>query len=59
MAEHSAIYGSFSIEREFDVPVEKVWAVFADLRLKEKWFKGPDGAPGDHTMEFHSGGRTF
>lgn len=53
----SSVYGSFTIERTFDAPIEKVWAAFADQAAKERWFKGPDDAPDDHTMDFRVGGR--
>jgi len=56
MSEHSSVYGSFNIEREFKAPVEKVWQAFADVGAKEKWFKGPDSAPDDHSMDFRIGG---
>lgn len=53
----SSVYGSFNIERTFDVSVEKVWAAFADQAAKEQWFKGPDEAPNEHSMDFRVGGR--
>ena len=56
MATHSTTYGSFTIERELNAPVEKVWAAFADKVAKEKWFKGPDSAPDEHAMDFRIGG---
>jgi uncharacterized protein YndB with AHSA1/START domain len=52
-----SVFGSFNIERTFDAPVEKVWAAFADTATKEKWFKGPDDAPNEHSMDFRVGGR--
>lgn len=55
--ERSVIHGGFTIERTFDAPVEKVWAAFADTTAKEKWFKGPDEAPNEHSMDFQVGGR--
>ncbi len=54
--ERSITHGTFTVERTFNAGVSKVWAAFADTAAKEKWFKGPDGAPNDHTMDFRVGG---
>lgn len=57
MTSHSLVDGSFTIERELAVPVEKVWAAFADQQMKERWFKGPtDQIASEHTMDFREGG---
>jgi len=53
------VRGSFTIERVFDTPVEKVWAAFADMTEKQKWFHGPDGPEDEHTMDFQVGGREY
>jgi len=52
----SVTRGSFAISRTVQAPVAKVWTAFADAEAKEKWFKGPDSAPDEHTMDFRIGG---
>jgi uncharacterized protein YndB with AHSA1/START domain len=52
----SVIHASFKVERLIDAPREKVFQAFADTTAKEKWFKGPEGAPSAHTMDFREGG---
>jgi len=54
--ERSITHGSFAIERTFAAPVERVFEAFADTTAKEKWFKGPDSAPNEHSMDFRVGG---
>ncbi|HSX15877.1 MAG TPA: SRPBCC family protein [Candidatus Saccharimonadales bacterium] len=56
MSERTITRGSFTLERMFDAPVEKVWAAFADMDAKQKWFHGPDGPEDEHTMDFQVGG---
>lgn len=34
-------HATFVLEREYPVPLEKVWAAFADAEIKARWF-GPD-----------------
>jgi uncharacterized protein YndB with AHSA1/START domain len=54
--ERNITHGSFTVERTLSAPVEKVWAAFADTAAKEKWFKGPDELPNEHSMDFRVGG---
>ena len=57
MTDHSVAHGTFVVERNYDHPVEKVWAAWANADLKAQWF----GAPGEdnraQTFEFRPGGR--
>lgn len=57
MQKHSVVYGDFTISRSLDASTSKVYQMFADKNLKEKWFKGPskDDA-NEHTMDFRIGG---
>ena len=56
MPERSTKHASFTVERTFAATPEKVFAAFADQEAKERWFKGPDDAPTQHTMDFRVGG---
>ena len=59
MTERSLVYGSFTIDRTYPVPASKVFAAWADPKLKFRWF----GAPGeDNTpkeFDFRVGGREY
>ena len=37
----SAVHGTFTIEREYPFPPARVFAAWADLEAKSKWFAGP------------------
>lgn len=55
---HPAIHGSFTIERTYNAPVERVWAAFADPDVKRLWFDGPpewDSEP--YEGDIREGGR--
>ena len=57
MPEPSVIHSTFSIERHYSAPPDRVWEEFADADKKRRWF-----AIGDHhdlqefTMDFRPGG---
>lgn len=48
-------HATFTIEREFDAPVEKVFSAFSDPEKKKAWFKGPEGED-EQMMDFRVGG---
>src|SRR5580700_6297160 len=37
------VHGTFVIERRYEAPVAQVFAAWADVAIKERWFVGPDG----------------
>ena len=37
-AERSEVHATFTLERTYPVPVERVWTAFADLEAKRTWF---------------------
>lgn len=56
MSDHSVAHGTFVIERTYNHPVEKVWAAWADGKLKQQWFGGGGDNP-PKIFEFKEGGR--
>ncbi len=55
MTERSIAHGSFTIERDYDVPPARVFKAWADPAIKAKWF----GAGAAQIFEFREGGREF
>jgi uncharacterized protein YndB with AHSA1/START domain len=40
MSNHTELHATFTLERNYPVPVAKVWEAFADLEVKKQWFGG-------------------
>ena len=58
MPERKVTHATFSIERTYDVPPAKVFAAFASLEAKSKWFAGPEEwKQGKRSMDFRVGGK--
>ena len=55
----SVVHDSFSIERSYPVPPEKVFAAWATIDAKKQWFGSEQGIEpvGEQTLEFRPGGR--
>jgi uncharacterized protein YndB with AHSA1/START domain len=48
----------FTLTRDYPVPVERVWAAFADEQQKLAWWGAGDAIePGEWTFDFRIGGR--
>ncbi|MFF0266827.1 SRPBCC domain-containing protein [Kribbella sp. NPDC004536] len=58
MTTHSQTHATFVLERDYPVPVDRVWAAFADPELKRKWFGSDDFIYTDRTDDFRVGGTT-
>lgn len=56
----AVIHSTFEIEREYPVPVKKVFHAFADEATKRRWFvEGEGWAIEEYTADFRIGGREF
>ena len=57
MTTASPTSGSFTINRSFNHPVEKVFKAFSDPATKAKWFTGPKGGDAlERIIEVKTGG---
>lgn len=58
MTERSTRHATFTIERSFAVPPSRVFAAFADVKAKVRWFVGPDEWERSNLkLDFKVGGR--
>ena len=58
MTNRKVTHATFTIERNFDVPPERVYRAFADPKTKYAWFVGPDEwEEGERSMDFRIGGK--
>lgn len=57
MTARNTTHATFVIERNLAHPPAKVFAAYADLEKKKKWFGGPPDWEGKHTMDFRVGGK--
>jgi uncharacterized protein YndB with AHSA1/START domain len=49
--------GSFTVERELTAPPGRVFAAYADTRLRRRWFRIPGDPPdAHHELDFRPGG---
>ena len=56
MTSPAATHGSFTLERRFNARPERVFAAFADVEAKSRWF-GPDvWVPKERSLDFREGG---
>lgn len=49
-------HATFTLEREYDAPLDRVWSAFADPAVKEQWFGSPDFTDIEWADDFRVGG---
>jgi uncharacterized protein YndB with AHSA1/START domain len=58
MSERSVSHATFVIERTYDAAPARVFAAFADLNSKRRWFGDPeDSAHTEYALDFRVGGK--
>jgi uncharacterized protein YndB with AHSA1/START domain len=58
MTQHSAIHGTFTIDRNYDATPARVFAAWANPEFKAAWFAGPAGWQQlERSHDFRVGGR--
>lgn len=58
MTTRKVTHATFTIERTYDVPPERVFRAFANPAAKAKWFAGSnEWQQGKRSMDFRVGGR--
>ena len=58
MSERSVTHTTFVVERTYDAPTARVFAAFADPKIKQRWFSGPpEWGQAEQEMDFRVGGR--
>lgn len=57
MTKHTVTHGTYTIERNYPVPPEKVFGAFTDPAKKRRWFAEDGGTPlEEFVMDFRIGG---
>jgi uncharacterized protein YndB with AHSA1/START domain len=56
MTDRTQTHATFVLERDSPVPVDRVWAAFADPELKRMWFGSDDFVYVERTDDFRVGG---
>jgi uncharacterized protein YndB with AHSA1/START domain len=51
------IHDSFVWERSLAAPPDRVWAAYADLALRSRWYRVPGNRPQVHELDLRVGGR--
>ncbi|GAA1723638.1 SRPBCC domain-containing protein [Brachybacterium phenoliresistens] len=56
MTQHTQTHATFVLERRYPVPVDRVWAAFADPEIKRTWFGGGEFVDVSRSDDFRVGG---
>lgn len=58
MTKRSATPATFTVERTFPIPRAQVFRAYSDVKMKAKWFGGPEEwERSEHKLDFRVGGR--
>lgn len=57
MTKRSIVHATFVIERTYDAAPKRVFAAWADPKIKAKWFGAPTVEDGKRSFDFRVGGR--
>ena len=57
--ERSETHSSFTLERSYAVPVERVWHAFSDAEARDRWFGGEGFTITEKAHDFRVGGVTM
>jgi uncharacterized protein YndB with AHSA1/START domain len=50
------LHGSFTVERELPASPGDVFAAYAELPVRRRWFRMPGRLDGEHELDFRAGG---
>ena len=56
MTQHTQTHATFVLERDYPVPVDRVWAALTDPEMKRKWFGSDDFDYVDRSDDVRIGG---
>jgi uncharacterized protein YndB with AHSA1/START domain len=56
MTQRTQTHATFVLEREYPVPVDRVWEAFADAEIKHQWFGGEEFDHVARSDDFQVGG---
>ena len=59
MTERSITHSTFTLERDYAAPVERLWQALTVKEQKAKWFGDVDNQPENWTIDFREGGREY
>ena len=59
MTQRSVVHASFTIERTYPVAPRRVFAAWADPKLKTRWFGAGDESVQEYRLDFRVGGREY
>jgi uncharacterized protein YndB with AHSA1/START domain len=54
MTDRTVIHDTFTIERDYPVPLNHTWSAWADPAIKGRWFASAAGQ--EHELDFRAGG---
>jgi uncharacterized protein YndB with AHSA1/START domain len=58
VTQHSVKHATFTVERTYDAPPQRVWRAWSTRDEKAAWFNGPeDWGPVEYELDFRVGGR--